>query len=292
MTIQLIAMDMDGTLLNKENRILDKTKEILIRAQQKGIILVLASGRSYSRLLPYARELMMDRYGGFLIEVNGVAIYDIKNQKRYVYGKMPKENAQELFTYFNQWNVEIMGQMDRGMYDYNPKSILLEKKEYRKKHKLPDDYPWTGATFSFLGDARDGYPDIRYITKKEEITEDINKIIVTYWPEYMEEVARIAKAELSNKYWVGLTSDKWLEILMPNITKGYGLTKLSQILNIPYKNMMAIGDGENDLEMIRLAGIGIAMDNALSIVKENADDVTLSNNENGVYEAIKKYVSI
>lgn len=292
MNIKLIALDMDGTLLNKDNQIMEKTKQILIEAQKRGVILVLASGRSYSRLMFYAKELMMDVYGGYLIEVNGVAIYDVKHQKRYIYGKMPKENAQELFEYFSKWNVEIMGQLDRGMYDYNPKAILDEKREYRKNHNFDEDYPWTGGTFTFLADTRKGYPDIRYIEKKEEILEDVNKVTVTYWPEYIQEVAKVAKKELKDRYWVGLTSDKWLEILMPNITKGFGLSKLSKILHIPYENMMAIGDGENDIDMIRLAGVGVAMENALLKVKENADDVTLSNNEDGVYEAIKRYVSI
>ena len=77
MTIKLIAMDMDGTLLRSDNTISQNTKNILLEAQKKGIILALASGRSYAKLLPYAQQLQMQKYGGYLIEVNGMAVYDL-----------------------------------------------------------------------------------------------------------------------------------------------------------------------------------------------------------------------
>ena len=227
MTIKLIAMDMDGTLLRSDNTISQNTKNILLEAQKKGIILALASGRSYAKLLPYAQQLQMQKYGGYLIEVNGMAVYDLAHAKRHVDGRMPKENAQEVFTYFSKWKVEIIGNMDEGMYDYNPPALLEEKKAYRKLHSLPNDFPWTGGAFEFMMDNRQGYPDLRYIHTKEEIIEDVNKISVTYWPYVMKEVAKRAKEDLKDRYWIGLTSDKWLEVMMPNVTKAYGLKKLA-----------------------------------------------------------------
>ena len=124
MDIKLIAMDMDGTLLKSNNQISEKTKEILLRVQKKGIRLALASGRSYCKLMEYAKELQMDIYGGYLIEVNGMAIYDVKEQKRHIRKRMPKEDAQHIFRYFQQFKVEIIGHLDDGMYDYNPKEVL------------------------------------------------------------------------------------------------------------------------------------------------------------------------
>ena len=78
--------------------------------------------------MEYAKELQMDIYGGYLIEVNGMAIYDVKKQKRHIRKRMPKEDAQHIFRYFQQFKVEIIGHLDDGMYDYNPKEILEEKK--------------------------------------------------------------------------------------------------------------------------------------------------------------------
>lgn len=292
MAIKLIAMDMDGTLLRNDNTISDKTKKVLLQAQQQGVKLALASGRSYAKLLPYAKELKMKTYGGYLIEVNGMAVYDLAKDERYVDGRMPRQNAQELFAYFAKWNVEIIGNLDEGMYDYNPPTIIKEKSAYRKLHQLPKDYPWTGGAFTFMMDNRKGYPDLRYIHKKEEILEDVNKISVTYWPYLMKEVAKQAKEDLQGRYWVGLTSDKWLEIMMPQVTKAFGLKKVAAKMDIDMENVMAIGDGENDVEMLQAAGLGIAMGNAMENVKSIADDVTDTNMEDGIAKAIIKHLSI
>ena len=88
--IKLIATDMDGTLLKSDNTISPKTKHILIEAQKQGVRLVLASGRSYRKLMQYAQELEMPKYGGYLIEVNGTAVYDLANDKRIRYHELKK----------------------------------------------------------------------------------------------------------------------------------------------------------------------------------------------------------
>lgn len=82
--IQMIVMDMDGTLLTSDNRISSRTKELLLRVQKQGVRLVLASGRSYCKLMEYAEELHMDAYGGYLLEVNGLILYDLASGKRHI----------------------------------------------------------------------------------------------------------------------------------------------------------------------------------------------------------------
>lgn len=290
--IKLIAMDMDGTLLNSENKILPETKEMLINVQQQGIRLVLASGRSYCKLMEYAEELQMHQYGGFLLEINGLALYDLQNDKRTVRAQMNIDQVKELFHYFRQWDVEIMAQFDDGMFDYNPPVILEEKAKYRKEHHLPDDYPWTGGAFAFLHDNRKGYPKTSYIESAEEIDREINKISVTYHPSVIDEVSACAKRDLGNQYWVGRTTEKWLEIMLPGITKGSGLETLGEMLNIKPNEMMAFGDGENDIEMLSYVSYGIAMGNALESVKEYAMDITDDNQNNGIVKAIKKYINL
>ena len=121
---------------------------------------------------------------------------------------------------------------------------------------------------------------------------DINKISVTYWPYVMKEVAKRAKEDLKDRYWIGLTSDKWLEVMMPNVTKAYGLKKLEMLTGIKLDEMMAIGDGENDIEMLQMAGLGIAMGNAMENVKRIADDVTATNMQDGIVAAIHKHLGI
>ena len=109
MNIKMIAMDMDGTLLRSDDTLSQQTKYLLIELQKNGTKLVLASGRSHRRMLQYAKELQMDQYGGWLIEVNGIATYDVANNKRYVNSRMPIADAQKLMRYFQQYQVEIIG---------------------------------------------------------------------------------------------------------------------------------------------------------------------------------------
>lgn len=287
--IKVIAMDMDGTLLSRENKILPQTKAKLMELQKQGIRLVLASGRSYCKLMDYAKELQMEKYGGFLLEVNGLALYDLQHQKRYVRSQMEQAHVAELFAYFKQWDVEFIAQFDDGMFDYNPPAVMQEKQRYRDAHQLPQDFPWTGGAFDLLVDHRKGYPKLTYIQDAQDIHQPINKVSVTHHEELMAVVSEQAKQDLAGRYWVGMTSPKWLEIMLPGITKGSGLHWLSELLHIELSDIMAFGDGENDIDMLQEAGIGIAMGNAMDIVKQAADVVTGGNDEEGIAQALQRY---
>ena len=288
----MIVMDMDGTLLTSENKISPKTKELLLRVQQQGVRLVLASGRSYCKLLEYAKELCMEAYGGYLLEVNGLILYDLASGKRHIRKQMGRIEMEELFTYFRQWDVEFMAQFDDGLYDYNPESIIKEKAEYRRIHNLGEDYPWTGGAFALLADNRKGYPNIHYIDTWEEIDRRINKVSIAYHADVMAEVSAQAKRDLKDRYWLGLTTPKWLELMPLGITKGSGLQALVNMLGISMRDVMAFGDGENDIEMLQAAGIGIAMGNAMAEVKAAADEETDSNNDEGIFKALQKYFAV
>lgn len=290
--MKLIAMDMDGTLLNHDNKILPQTKQLLIQLQKQGVMLVLASGRSYTKLLPYAHELKMEEYGGYLVEVNGTAIYNVQTGEREVLAQMPIENIHELYAYFMQWKVEIIGNLDAGMYDYMPNSIWEEKRRYRQEHQLAEEIPWTAGPFDFIFDNRKGYPKVVYVQDYQEIQETLNKISITYHEEVMQEVAAQAKKDLQDRYWVGLTSPRWLEVMMPNVTKASGLATLCEKKGISLQECIAFGDGENDIEMLREVGCGIAMENAFAVVKEAADQVTASNEEEGIARALQKIYKI
>ncbi|MCR0262438.1 Cof-type HAD-IIB family hydrolase [[Clostridium] innocuum] len=287
--IQMIVMDMDGTLLTSDNTISPKTKEMLLQVQKQGVRLVLASGRSYCKLLEYAKELQMDTYGGYLLEVNGLILYDLSTGERHIRKQMGSREMEEIFTYFRQWDVEIMAQFDDGLFDYNPKSVLQEKASYRREHKLPEDFPWTGGAFALLADNRKGYPHIYYIDSWKEIDRSINKVSIAYHADVMTQVSAQAKKDLKDSYWLGLTTPKWLELMPLGITKGSGLQALTELLHIPMANVMAFGDGENDIEMLQAAGIGIAMENAMEEVKAAADDITAGNNNDGIAAALRKY---
>lgn len=290
--IKMIVMDMDGTLLNHENCILKETKEALMKLQKQGIRLVLASGRSYTKLMPYAKELQMERYGGYLVEVNGIAVYDLMANQREVLAQMQPAQVHELYHYFMKWNVEIIGQFDDGMFDYIPPAMMEEKKAYRKAHGFDEDMPWTAGAFEFITDNRAGYPHLTYIQNPQDIKRSINKVSVAYHPQQLLEITKQAKKDLDGNYWVGLTSPRWLEIMVPGVTKASGLAHVAKKTGISLEEMMVFGDGENDMEMLKEAGVGVAMGNAFDLVKECADELTDSNEENGIAKALKKYFDL
>ena len=216
-------------------------------------------------------------------------LYDLSTGERHIRKQMGSREMEEIFTYFRQWDVEIMAQFDDGLFDYNPKSVLQEKASYRREHKLPEDFPWTGGAFALLADNRKGYPHIYYIDSWKEIDRSINKVSIAYYADVMTQVSAQAKKDLKDSYWLGLTTPKWLELMPLGITKGSGLQALTELLHIPMANVMAFGDGENDIEMLQAAGIGIAMENAMEEVKAAADDITAGNNNDGIAAALRKY---
>ena len=121
--IKAIVMDMDGTLLYSNNKILPETKKALIDLEKKGVSRILASGRSYTRLLPYAKELEMDKYHGYLLEVDGIAIYDVHEDKRSVLKRMEPQEIEEIFTYLMGLDCESMACFDDGLFDYFNENI-------------------------------------------------------------------------------------------------------------------------------------------------------------------------
>ena len=225
--IKAIVMDMDGTLLDPSNKIMPKTKSALIQLQKKGMQLILASGRSYTRLMPYATELTMDKHRGWLLEVDGVAVYDLSKMERTILRRMTMEEVQMVFSDLIHRNCESMACFDDGVYDYFPDEIRQIKKNIRIKENLPEDFPWTGGPWGWLADMRDGYPNIHYITHVSEISPPINKI------QLMQEEQEIqflyqALTEKFLDFNVFRTAPRQLEILPKGVSKGETLEKIME----------------------------------------------------------------
>lgn len=285
--IKAIVMDMDGTLLDPSNKIMPKTKSALIQLQKKGIQLILASGRSYTRLMPYATELMMDKHRGWLLEVDGVAVYDLSKMERTILRRMTMEEVQMVFSDLIHRNCESMACFDDGVYDYFPDEIRQIKKTIRIKENLPEDFPWTGGPWGWLADMRDGYPNIRYITHVSEITPPINKI------QLMQEEQEIqflyqALTEKFLDFNVFRTAPRQLEILPKGVSKGETLEKIMEREGWTKDEVLAFGDGENDVSLFDVVENSFAMGQAKAYVKERAKYVTASNNQEGIWQALYK----
>lgn len=264
MSVKLLVFDMDGTLLNSEKKITKNTELKLIEMQKKGTRIVLASGRSKNRLSEYAEQLQLDKYGGFIIEANGAGIYDFEKQKHIVLRRMHIEEAEEVFAYLRKEfpKVEILVMGEKNAFVALPKG----KKE--------SGYLNTGNMESLKN--RDTF----YIQQIKDITEEINKVCVFDKSEVIEEIKDTLHV-FKDKYWYGRTLPIWLEIGPKEVTKGNGLLRIIERLNIQKEDVYAFGDGENDLSMLTLVN-GVAMENAIDTVKAACKYHTGSCDDEGV----------
>lgn len=290
--IKAIVMDMDGTLLNKDNKISERTRKALALAQEQGAELVLASGRSYTRMLPYARELQMDTKGGHLIEVDGVAFYNTKTGEREKLRMMQPEEVQDIMAWLMTQDAETQGMFDDGGFIWFPISHLPIKQKIREEQHLPEDYPWTAGPWSYLTDFRDGYPNITYIRRPEDINRPINKFQIMNEEQRLEPVYQGLMDHFSDHFSIYRTTPRQLEVLPHGYSKGSGVRHLMEQNGWTPDEVLVFGDGENDVSMFPEVTHSYAMGNARDYVKDRAAHVTGTNNEDGIAQALASYFDL
>ncbi len=285
-----IALDMDGTLLDENDRILPRTKECLIECQKRGVRIILASGRSHTRLMPYAKELELEKYGGRFIEVNGMAVYDLEKRERRIIRRFQREEIRELFEFCRKCQVEIQCFQDASVYYWIPEWQAREKEAERKERGLPEDYPNLGGAWTWITDTRNGYPLQVQIEDFEEIPGELNKVNCCADAKTNAEVYRLLREKFGTKFEMMRTCPRLIEISPEGVTKGKTLGKLMKEEGVRPEDVWTFGDGENDVDMFRVSGRSFAMANAEDYVKEQASDVTLSNREDGIAAALENYL--
>lgn len=274
MDIRLIALDLDGTLLTTDKTLTKHTERVLSRAAKKGVYIVPATGRSLTGISPKIRELPFVRYA---ITVNGAAVWDMGRQEPIVRQAFSPERAVELWGFIAKY---------RTMRDACIDGVARMEPEYYNKAEI------------FMPDE----PGRMLIRSTRKPTERLGELVADrnvtvekfnlFFREEAEEERQQARRDLAQFEGLSVTSSLGnnLEINHVDATKGRGLLSLAAHLGLEMGQVMAFGDGENDVSMLRAAGVGVAMENAPKEVKAAADLVTLSNDEEGVAYCIEKYV--
>ncbi|WP_373470927.1 Cof-type HAD-IIB family hydrolase [Carnobacterium alterfunditum] len=287
MTIKAIVCDMDGTLLTSDHTIAPKTFSKLMELQNKGVQLILASGRSYIRLLPDALKLQMDKHAGLMIDVNGTSIYHVETAKRDRIGLLEGSFITELNQFFSLFTVELQYSQDDTIYTYLPDEIYTIKQNIRGEMRLPDDYPWMGGMYGWLCDTRDGYPNQHMIRSLANTPTSCNKISVVQEPAYMSFVRDTLKNHpIYEQYEYVFSDERKMEITNKAITKGNALDRIMAKQNIQHDEMVVFGDSENDISMFKNKKYSVAMGNALASAKQQANYTTDSHNHEGVYHML------
>ncbi len=268
MKYKLLALDIDGTLTNSQKQISPKTKQALMEAQQKGLRLILASGRPTDGVRPLARQLEMEKYGGFILSYNGARVIDLSNEQ-VVY---EKTLAPEIIPVIG----ELAHKYKIGVLTYVDGAVITETPE--------DPYIQLEARIN-------GLPLKGVKNFAAAVTEKEPKCLMTGDGEYMGKIEPEIAAALGNLS-VYRSEAYFIEIMPENIDKAVSLEKLCEYVGVTREELAACGDGYNDMPMIRYAGLGIAMANAKEPVREAADVITLSNDEDGIAAALEKYFEL
>ena len=261
-----IALDLDGTLTNHEKVVTPKTREALLQASAKGAVIILASGRPTYGIEPVAECLELNKQGGYILSYNGGNIVNAKTGEKLFSQFLPDEVIPELYAYAEENGHALLG--------YAGNEIITE---------MPDDQ-------YVKEESRINKMNIRKVDNLfESLEPHPTKLLMTGDPTLMLKAEEKLVEKLGDRMDIFRSAPFFLELVPKGIDKAKSLTRLLTKINLTPADLIAFGDGYNDLSMLKLAGIGVAMENAAPEVRAEADYVTLSNEEDGVAAALTHF---
>ncbi|EOH95703.1 cof-like hydrolase [Enterococcus moraviensis ATCC BAA-383] len=266
--IKLVAIDLDGTLLDSKKEISERNKAALAQAKAAGVKIVICTGRPLAAIGIYLKALNLQDNGDYSITFNGGLVQKNDTGEIIEKSSMSLENVHDLFELATSLNVPLDILSD-GLVLQLP-TTQEYKSLYSQLNKLLTFEPY----------------EIAQLT----IDRIYNKAVVAVDETYLDEQIKQIPASFYERYEIIKTRSNLLEFMPKGITKAYGISLLARDLDIKQEEIMTIGDEENDLPMIEYAGLGVAMDNAVAKVKEMADVITDTNDNDGVAQAIEKFV--
>lgn len=274
--IKAIILDIDGTLTNDRKEITPRTKEALLKAQEDGVLLALASGRPDMGLVKWARELHMDEHHGLFLCYNGAKVMDCQTGDVLFSQSLTKEEARDVLEHLKQFEVTPI--IARGEYmhttdvfgctfDYKGAPLNIVEYESRGNNYLLCEHEDLAAWVDF----------------------PVEKILTAASPAYLQENHEAMAAPFKDRLSCMFTADYYFEYTAKGVNKATAMEVAFGKLGISRDEMIAFGDAENDLTMLEYAGIGVAMANASEAVKVVADEVTLDNNSDGIAAALEQH---
>lgn len=272
MRYKLVAIDMDGTLLNSQDKVSDKTKDVLSKAIEKGIYIVLSTGRIYKSALHYGEYIGLNSP---IIACNGAIISSGDGEKIIYENPINDESFKEVIQLAEENNIYY------HFYD-------IDTFYYKKNNEFKPYYSYYEESLKMQGINLMGFMDpVSLINKKASkyykivlIENDSNKLI-----EFRKKLEENISGISVSKSW-----HNNIEVMNEGASKGMGLKYLIERLDIDSSQVVAIGDNENDISMFKVAGLAIAMKNGDDIIRKHANVITDTNDDDGVANAIEKYI--
>ena len=266
MKYKVLAFDIDGTLTNSNKEITPLTKAAIWQAIDKGCTVVIASGRPRQGVLRYVKELELDKRGGYICALNGGCLENCVTGEVIQKSTVPVEYYGEIYDLAKENKVNLM--------TYEGDDVISEK---------DDEYVMLEVRINGLGMKK-----VKNL--KEYVNFPVPKFLMTGEGNYLAQVEKRVYEKLHDRMDVYRSEPFFLEILPKDINKAKTLEALLEHLGCTREELMAFGDGFNDLSMIEYAGMGVAMGNGADVVKAAADYIAPSNDQDGIEEALKKFV--
>ena len=263
MVIRLIASDMDDTLLNSNTKITERTAEAIHKVIKKGIIFLIATGRMYVSVKPFADALGLDVP---LVTYNGALVKGSKSGKVYYEHPLKLETALELLAYCKEKGYYIQSYQGDELW---VKEATAFSAEYTRI---------SGILAKPVGEKL-YHPEVAPY-----------KLLAMTKPEEFQKVWQDIQRQFAGKVVVTSSRDNFLELMEPGVNKWEAVKAVAESYGISPEEIMCIGDSNNDLSMIENAGIGVAVANAKPAVQAAAKLVTASNDEDGVAKVIEQVV--
>lgn len=266
-TQKVLVLDIDGTLTNSKKQITQKTLTALLQMQEAGHIVVLASGRPTHGIQNVAKKLRLEEYGGYILSFNGGKIINCKTHETIYQKIMPLTVIPPIYEMACSYHMGMVTYTESTVITGTPidKHMAFEAKINEMEIKQVDNFI-------------------------EAITFDVNKLLLTADPDIAARVEVELQQLWGDQLSIYRSEPFFLEIMPQGIDKAASLEVLLKHLGLTKKEAICCGDGFNDMSMIQYAGIGVAMSNAQPVVKEVADYITTSNDEDGLIPVIEKFI--
>jgi len=259
----MLVIDMDDTLLTDDHIISEENKEMLLKAQEKGVYVILASGRPTPAMTAYAKELKMDN--SYMISYNGAVITDLKEDKVIFEQTLTQEQIHELYDYSLKSKTHIITYLDG-------KVVSETDSEY-----IDIELNITGLLHN------------KVLDFKTAVNSSAVKCILLEEPSYLKEVEKDLKLAMPHLS-VSMSKPFFLEVAQNGIDKAASIKILAEKLGIHQSEIIAVGNAGNDLTMIEYAGLGVWVDNVTPELRDRANVIVASNNDHGVAEVVRRFI--
>ena len=289
---KLVAVDLDGTMLNSYGIVTENTKKVIKETIKNGIDVIIASGRPIDSIKEIAKEIGSEKY---FIAGNGALIYDIKKEE-IIYDKyMSKEKVLEI--------IKVCEENSIAYNVYTDKTILATSLKYNVLYYHKENLKKEENKKTNISIVKDMYEYVKQMKEEKFLkitvcdkTKSVFNSIIKKLRE-IDDIEVLDVLHMSRKIIKQGTKDVtieyyYTEISSKNVDKWYAIEYLLDLLNLKQEEIIAIGDNINDKKMIEKAGLGIAMKDSTPVITNIADYVTKdNNNEEGVANSIKKFCS-